>query len=278
MFKRTLFLLYAPRTIRNVVVVGGTHGNEYTGVWCIKALDRQATVLQQTYPSLDISTLLANPEAYMANKRFIEEDLNRQFSSHALSQSATTLEAKIARELNELLGPKPLHEGEDDHMNLGKNDVIIDMHSTTANMGVVLIVAEGDNLMAQAAAYAMQRCTQAVCLLSTIKSRPQRPSLTSLAKHGMTIEVGPVPQGLLRHDSVEKRKALCMQSWNFCIYTIKNLTTCNNGCTTSIPVEKYPVIVRRLHFEAKFHGPRRKIIPIFLATWFIRMYKIRTFP
>ena len=263
MFKRTLFLLYAPRTIRNVVVVGGTHGNEYTGVWCIKALDRQATVLQQTYPSLDISTLLANPEAYMANKRFIEEDLNRQFSSHALSQSATTLEAKIARELNELLGPKPLHEGEDDHMNLGKTDVIIDMHSTTANMGVVLIVAEGDNLMAQAAAYAMQRCTQAVCLLSTIKSRPQRPSLTSLAKHGMTIEVGPVPQGLLRHDSVEKTQGALHAVLEFLHLHNQEPNNMQQRLYDLYPSRKVPCYRSALAFRGKISWPSAEDNPNF---------------
>merc|ERR1712238_607315 len=29
------------RPIRTVVVVGGTHGNEYTGIWVIKALERR---------------------------------------------------------------------------------------------------------------------------------------------------------------------------------------------------------------------------------------------
>jgi succinylglutamate desuccinylase len=36
------------------------------------------------------------------------------------------------------------------------------------------------------------------------KSRDVRPSLCTVARHGFTIEVGPVPQGVLRHDAVQK--------------------------------------------------------------------------
>jgi aspartoacylase len=100
-------------TIRNVVVVGGTHGNEYTGVWCIKALDRAAESLSALYPSLRISTLLANPEAYRQNKRFVDEDLNRQFSENNLMLRSMdgdnlprTVESLRAHEINEMLGPK----------------------------------------------------------------------------------------------------------------------------------------------------------------------------
>jgi succinylglutamate desuccinylase len=35
-------------------------------------------------------------------------------------------------------------------------------------------------------------------------SRESRPNLSSTARHGFTIEVGPVPQGVIRHDAVEK--------------------------------------------------------------------------
>jgi aspartoacylase len=56
---------YPAPVIKRVVVVGGTHGNEYTGVWCIKAMAHQSQDLKTKYPSLDISTLLANPQAHL---------------------------------------------------------------------------------------------------------------------------------------------------------------------------------------------------------------------
>lgn len=190
-------------TIKNVVVVGGTHGNEYTGVWCIKALDRTCEKVNAAYPSLDISTLLANPEAHMKNKRFVDEDLNRQFSQEKLSAIddsgvplKPTVESLRAQELNALLGPK----------SNPKTDVIVDLHSTTSNMGLTLIIPEGDDLMAAAAAYVMLKCglDDTRCLMHSHPSRNSRPNLSSTAKHGFTIEVGPVPQGVLRYDAVDK--------------------------------------------------------------------------
>ena len=190
--------------VQRVVVVGGTHGNEYTGVWCIKALDRRSNKLKLEYSSLDISTLLANPQAHFENKRFVDDDLNRQFSHDALHATddndnfPQTVESLRAQEINDLLGPKFDVDG-------SSADVVIDLHTTTSNMGITVIVAEGDTLMTRAAAYVIQKCgAEARCLLHTHKSRESRPNLCSTGTHGFTIEVGPVPQGVLRHDAVEK--------------------------------------------------------------------------
>jgi succinylglutamate desuccinylase len=196
---------FSPSMIKRVVVVGGTHGNEYTGVWCIKAIDRNLHMYEQKFPSLKISTLLANPEAHMANKRFIDTDLNREFTHDKLNQVGddglpNTIESLRAKEVDELLGPK--FGGED-----YSTDVVIDLHSTTANMGLTLIIPEGDVLMAQAAAYVVHKCggeKEGVrCLMHSIPLRQKRANLSSSARHGFTIEVGPVPQGVLRHDAVE---------------------------------------------------------------------------
>lgn len=193
----------APAPIRRVVVVGGTHGNEYTGVWCIKAMDRQLDLLKRKFPSLDVSTLLANPEAHLQNKRFIHTDLNREFTKDRLLSNddgmPNTIESMRASELDEILGPK---FGE--KTGRGGTDLIVDLHSTTCNMGVTVIIPEGDAVMAQAAAHVMAKCEGTRCLIHSIPKRANRPNLSSAAKHGFTIEVGPVPQGVLRHDMVEK--------------------------------------------------------------------------
>lgn len=213
--------------IRSVVVVGGTHGNEYTGVWCIKELERP-TVHQRVskrYPSLDISTLMGNPEAHLANRRFIDTDLNREFTTEKLKQKAQlppdtlSLEAKRAQEINKLLGPK----------NDPKTDVVVDLHTTTTNMGITLIIPEHDAVMAQAAAYVLRKCQEnpirsktnagpieitedARIVMHSIPNRDNRPNLSSVGKHGFTIEVGPVPQGVIRQDAVEKSK-LALESF-----------------------------------------------------------------
>jgi len=64
-------------SIKSVTISGGTHGNEYTGIWIIKAIEKQRELFASQYPNLDIYTLLANPKAFIANRRFIDTDLNR---------------------------------------------------------------------------------------------------------------------------------------------------------------------------------------------------------
>lgn len=151
---------------------------------------------------MNISTLLSNPQAHEENKRFIDEDLNRQFSHKVLHEGnhLNTAESARAKELDALLGPK--------FADVPATDVIIDLHSTTTNMGLTLIIAEGDKLMAAAAAYVLQKCggekAGARCLIHKFPSLESRPNLASVSKHGLSIEVGPVPQGVLRHDAIER--------------------------------------------------------------------------
>jgi len=199
--------------LKKVVVVGGTHGNEYTGVWCIKALDLQQTELSHAHPALNISTILGHPRAHLANKRFLDNDLNRQFSFEALfapdDPSTHSIERIRALELDRILGPKFTDVPSNPNNLPPSTDVIIDLHTTTGNMGATIIVAEGDSLMTDAAAYVMHRCGSedggAVrCILHTHPNRQAQPNLLSIAKHGFTVEVGPVPTGTLRHDVVEK--------------------------------------------------------------------------
>mmetsp|Transcript_15779 Transcript_15779/g.25915 ORF Transcript_15779/g.25915 Transcript_15779/m.25915 type:complete len:526 (-) Transcript_15779:121-1698(-) len=245
--------------VKKVTIAGGTHGNEYTGVWCIKAIEKQRESLAgecdeatngasqddrnpinifQRYPSLDIDTLLANPMAYMANKRFIDTDLNREFSMEKLkrikvdeetmelcdvqqefcSEDDATLsslphEAVRAREIETILGPKFTESYGDAAYPDPKMDVVIDLHTTTANMGISLIIPEGDALMSAAAAYVLHKCKSEYgyqnvqCCMHALPKRQDRMNMSSCGRHGFTIEVGPTPQGVIRHDVVEKTEA-----------------------------------------------------------------------
>lgn len=95
--------------IRRVVVAGGTHGNEYTGVWCVHHLEEQGQrkQLRQRFPSLSVETVLANPKAFHQNRRFVDTDLNREFALTKLHQSEDVrVEAVRARQLNARFGPK----------------------------------------------------------------------------------------------------------------------------------------------------------------------------
>jgi aspartoacylase len=207
------------------------------------------------FPSLDIATLLANPVAYMQNKRFVDADLNREFSVDKLRKVAMKSkingesgseecdirnefcsaddidvtvtepdlphEAVRAREIEAILGPKLMSNTEGlngDDANDGSNpqpltDVVVDLHTTTANMGISLIIPEGDALMSAAAAYVLHQCKtkhgfeSVQVLMHALPRRIDRQNLSSCGLHGFTIEVGPVPQGVLRHDVIEKTQA-----------------------------------------------------------------------
>ena len=220
--------------VKKVTISGGTHGNEYTGIWCIKAIEKQRELLNnesetvdtdikrinifKEYPSLSIETLLANPKAYMANRRFIDTDMNREFSIKKLQQTSETCseeedetcksqvslpyEAVRAKEIESMLGsPKT---GSSD----ANTDIVIDLHTTTANMGITLILTEGDALMSAAAAYALHKCKtkygyESVHILLLPKTeKKDRTHLPSIGKYDFTIEVGPTPQGVIRVSSL----------------------------------------------------------------------------
>ena len=195
------------RVVKSIVVVGGTHGNEYTGVFVSKALARRLQ-RENPYKTFQLSTIIANPEAHLQNKRFIDQDLNRQFSYKALEDQdgldADNAEARRAAELNQLLGPKFAPDA--DSCASPKTDLLIDLHTTTANMGTTLIVAQGDPLTTKAAAYVMLKCrkeNKISILMHTHENQESRPHLSSIAPHCFSIEAGPVPQGVLRHNIVE---------------------------------------------------------------------------
>ncbi len=223
--------------VKTVTISGGTHGNEYTGIWCIKAIEKQREIFNakaeapnalsdnkvinvfKEYPSLSIKTLLANPKAYMANRRFIDTDMNREFSINKLqhstetcseeddtsckSQTSLPYESMRAKEIESMFGaPKTgSTRGGDDDAN---SDIVIDLHTTTANMGITLIFTEGDALMSAAAAYALHKCKteykyESVHILLLPKTeKKDRTHLPSIGKHDFTIEVGPTPQGVVR--------------------------------------------------------------------------------
>lgn len=174
--------------IETITVVGGTHGNEYIGPYLLRQLKDHGA----TSSKLPVQYLLANPEAFRQGKRFIEDDLNRSFSNEVLSSPApSSVEHRRAQEIHQQLGPKP-----------SKNNFIIDLHSTTANMGLTLIVHDHTRLNLIAAAYLQQHIPNVKIIMSDVDSQFSR-TLSGLSQFGLSIEVGPLPNAVLRHDLFE---------------------------------------------------------------------------
>ena len=77
---------------RQVVIVGGTHGNEYTGVYLIKKLREESS--KKRFKNIDTLFELANEEAFKLNRRYVDKDLNRCFSKDFLKEVKMKLSDK----------------------------------------------------------------------------------------------------------------------------------------------------------------------------------------
>lgn len=194
--------------LRRVAVTGGTHGNEMCGVYLARHWLQHPMELQR--PSFSAVPVLANPAATAVCRRYIGCDLNRSFTNALLTASATPdepYEVTRARELNQLLGPRNSSQA---------FDFILDLHNTTAKMGTCFIVNETDH-------FAMHLCHHLQLQNSELPSRilthqiPESKaySLDSVAKHGMSIELGPQPQGVLKAKLFSQMRSLVASTLDF---------------------------------------------------------------
>ena len=173
-----------------VFVVGGTHGNERTGVTLVQHwLQNPAEVQRQTFTT---ELLLGNPEAIQKNVRFIDRDLNRSFLSQYIDgKTAKTLETARAREIS-----ATLQSG-----HAGKRTFAIDLHTTTAHMGITLIT-NTDPVNLAIAADVQKRLPDARIYCFADSDRINS-CLRAAADGGLGVEIGPIPQGVVRHDTLE---------------------------------------------------------------------------
>lgn len=185
--------------IKSVAITGGTHGNELVGIYLVKYLQKNPELVQRK--SLDVSLHLLNKQAISECRRYIDRDLNRCFSTSRLSDATLfSYEDQLAKEINQLLGPKGSGST--------KADFIVDLHTTTANMGLTIVVSNESNITWKAIAYLKMMVPE----LNIYKwcGDEEDSFVDSIAPHGFAIEVGAVPQGVLRADLYEKTKKLIL--------------------------------------------------------------------
>ncbi|XP_030591562.1 N-acyl-aromatic-L-amino acid amidohydrolase (carboxylate-forming) B-like isoform X2 [Archocentrus centrarchus] len=178
--------------LSRVAICGGTHGNEMTGVYMVREMQKQK--MDKT-GSLSVSIILSNPRAVEACRRYIETDLNRCFTSDLLSSpvtDSTPYELKRAQELNAQVGPKGSEEAV---------DLLIDIHNTTSNMGLCFIFYSIDWVTLHILKYIQSKMTSVdIRAIQLDLPISEAYSLESVGKHGFAIEVGPQPNGVLRAD------------------------------------------------------------------------------
>ncbi len=190
--------------IKQVAIVGGTHGNELTGVHLLDHWNiSEEEIIRQSFAT---ELHLANPRARQAMKRYIDQDLNRQFSLDDLADDTLCgYEQHRAKELNDLLGPKEKP----------RVDFILDLHTTTANMGLTLVFNTNDPFVVGMAFYIKQKMPDAVLFFHP-SERLKDSFLTSVARlNGLLIEVGPIAQGLLNHAVYEKTRLTVLHALDY---------------------------------------------------------------
>jgi aspartoacylase len=175
-------------TVTQILVVGGTHGNELTGVRTVEQWPQLLARMDNS--QIEFTTLMANPEAVKQRVRFVEDDLNRQFSANALSETRTSLEAKRAQTLYQQFGQNSDTQP----------DLVIDIHNTTSNMGSTLILIDRNPFNQALARYIHHKLPTCNLLLEDDQNYSDHPYLCSLGKYGVMIEMGAQPQGVCRAD------------------------------------------------------------------------------
>ena len=172
--------------IKRVFITGGTHGNETNGVVLARHLLKSPSVAQR--PSFTTTVVHTNTEAIKRNLRYVEEDLNRCFSLTGLCACGPSLEARRAVELDALFGPKGSASP--------AADFLLDLHNTTSSSGVALLMAPNDALSHAVAAH-LQALDPSVRIVEWTRGVADYPMLPSVARSGMTFEVGPVAWGVI---------------------------------------------------------------------------------
>jgi len=188
----------------SIALVGGTHGNETSGIQLIR--NWQQFGLPSRFNELNVSLSIANEAAIAANVRFVDEDLNRQFTFERLSNNNSAKEAELAKALNQQLGPK----GD------SNTDFVIDIHNTTSEMGATLIILEADEFHIQLARYVKQQMPEANILVEDEKPYLEHGYLCTTGKKGVMIEVGGQPQSVLREDVYLLKQTMAEAILDFC--------------------------------------------------------------
>jgi len=249
--------------IQQVAIVGGTHGNELTGAYLVKKFEQFPHLIQRS--SFTTLTLLGNPRAFEVNRRYTEKDLNRCFLDQDLQNPLLlTYEEQRAKDIYALLKPK----------NQPPVDVIIDLHSTTANMGLTLILSNTHPFNLQWAAY-LTALNPQVKVFRWTDSEQDAPFLRSLCPLGGAIEVGAIAQGILNAELFQHTEALIQALLDYLedhnqgnVRQLSPMLTLYQGIkTVDYPRNDRGVIIAMIHpqLQSQDYKPLHPGDPMFLT-------------
>ena len=178
--------------MQNILIAGGTHGNELTGIFLVNHWLKNKNCFE-AYP-FHTELLLSNPGAAAAGQRYLDEDLNRCFVQlEGVTDNTVTREKQLAMELKEKFSGSC------------QPDFIIDMHTSTSNMGITLMI-ENLDVNLYIADYVRARIP-GVNIYAFEPCDRTKGCLRSMSPHAIGVEIGPVPQNLLCHRTLEMMEA-----------------------------------------------------------------------
>ncbi len=225
--------------IKRVAIVGGVHGNELLGIYLVKKFQQYPHLVKRD--SFEVVTLLANPQAIELNKRYIDLDLNRCFSFQDLNN-----ESLIKYE--QILAKKIVRQIQEDSI-----DFLIDIHTSTANMGMTLLLSNLLPFNVKLAAYL-------VSLEPTIKvvyfpNNNQDNRLRNVCQLGFTLEIGSIPHGVLDSTWFQKTEQLIDNILNYLdqhnrdrfVLPTKNFTLYTFGVPVNFPLDATEQLTAMIH-------------------------------
>ena len=178
-----------------VLVVAGTHGNEINGPWLLDQWRQHPNFVDSK--GLEVQLAIGNSGACAQGRRYLDRDLNRSFRPDLLEKAAlcpaeADREMVQALELLRQFGP----EGQT------PCDLVVDLHSTTSAMGNCLVVYGRRPVDLALAALVQYRLGLPIYLHEADDA--QQGFLAERWPCGLVIEVGPVPQNVLRSDIIRQ--------------------------------------------------------------------------
>ena len=114
-------------SLKKILIVSGTHGNEVNPVWAMNLFSKQKNTVDK---NIEYKYIIGNPLALERGCRYVDNDLNRSFNSIKENRDKSIYEINRANFLVEKFG----YNGSD------PCDVAIDLHTTTSNMGTSIVM------------------------------------------------------------------------------------------------------------------------------------------
>ncbi|MCW4444174.1 aspartoacylase [Vibrio splendidus] len=181
----------------NVSIVGGTHGNEMSGIFLVKKWSYDSKDLERD--GLEVSTHLGNPRACDDCVRYLDYDLNRLFSENQIICDGH--EVGLAEKWNTYLSVDV--------------DFVIDLHNTTSAMGATLILISSSRFDLMLGAYINEHMPHANIVIEDHETLSNHGYLASASSSGVIVEVGAQPHLVLRQDVTELMSEMTLHILDF---------------------------------------------------------------